>query len=221
MDLKEIDLKKLIPQFMRKDDFFSAFADAMSDMFQVEIEKVELISRVGKEENLSEEMLDEIAWENNLFWYFKDEPIEVKRKNIKNYRKVLNSLGTPAALYSILTDIYSNADLQDSFNYPDDYEVHEFGVLVKKLESFSEENKNRLIKRINDVKRASQKLKEIFFYDSSLVKYYIGMGQAEIIEEYTKTIAWPNATMYIIRADIDYGLYLFMNISDCSAVVAE
>lgn len=220
MDITDVEIEKLLPQFMRNDKFFTALSGAMSEMFRGDSKNIELISRIGKIDELPESMLDEIAWENNLFWYYKDDNIETKRKNIKNYKKVLYSLGTPGALQIILDDIYGSAELQESFNFPDNYRVHEFGVLVPNQNKFSAENKNRLLKRINDVKRASQKLHEIFYFDSSKIKMFVGMGQAEIIEQFTQPIAWPNAEIELSLI-VDYGLTMFINKSDCSMAVAE
>ena len=220
MDLSNIDLKKILPQFMRHDDFFAALSDAMSGLFQEYAINVESIFWFDKIEEQPEKKLDEIAQENNLFWYFKDDNIEIKRKNIKSFKKVLYSLGTPSAIKSMLEDIYENAELQESFEYPDDYLVHEFGVQVQKLSNFSEENKNRLFKRINDVKRASQKLKEIFYYDKSKIKGYMAIGECCLIEEYTKPIAWPNSEIPI-NLICDYGINIYFNLVDCSAVAAE
>lgn len=220
MDITDVNLKKLLPQFMRHDAFFSALSDAMSEMFRGAAGNIELISRVGKIDELSEAMLDEIAWENNLFWYYKDDDIETKRKNVKSYRRVLYSLGTPWALQTVLDDIYGDAVLQESFKYPGKYETHEFAVLIPTMKNFSAENKARLFKRINDVKRASQRLYEIYNFDSSKIKVFVGMAQAEVIEQYTPLIKWPNADIKM-SAVVDYGATMYMNKTDYSAVAAE
>lgn len=174
MDIKDLDLKQLFPQFLKHDDFFSALADSVSEIVQEQAKAVDLLFDIGKVDELSESALDEIAWENNLFWYYKDDSIEIKRKNIKSYRSILQALGTPWAIKKVIEDIYGSAKFIEWFDEPENYNPHEFAIFIPDQENFTQENRQRLLKRVLNVKRASQRLKSIYTIDDIETAFFAG-----------------------------------------------
>lgn len=162
MNTKEIETKKLLPRFMQEDSFFVGLSNGMDKIFSAMGKTNDLLSRVGKTDELPEEILDEIAKENNIFWYYKDDTLDAKRATIKNFRRVQNSLGTPWAMQNVLDEIYGEAELIEHKDDPEEYAPHNFAVFVPNQSTFTAENKKRLLKRINDIKRASQLLSDIY-----------------------------------------------------------
>lgn len=174
MELKDFDLKKLLPQFMRNDPFFVSLSNSVNDIIKDCAKNIDLIFTIGKVDELPEAVLDEIAWENNLFWYYKDDSIDIKRINIKSYKKILQSLGTPWAIKKVIEDIYGSAKFIEWFDEPESYNPHEFAIFIPDQENFTQENRKRLLNRVLNVKRASQRLKSIYTVDDVEVDFYVG-----------------------------------------------
>lgn len=204
MDIKDVDIKKLLPQFLRNDSFFAALADTLSEVFQEMAENVDLMFQIGKVDKMPEEMLDEIAWENNLFWYYKDDPIEIKRVNIKSYKKILQSLGTPWAIKKVIEDIYGTAKFIEWFDEPENYNPHEFAIFIPDQENFTQENRQRLLKRVLNVKRASQRLKSIYTVDSIDRAFFAGT----FFRQNLYSVSEKNAIGYIKDEETKNILYV-------------
>ena len=117
MKLADVDLTKLLPQFMKKDPYDKLLAEAMSNEYQrisVDLDKIVIVGHIDK---LNEAELDQIAHDNNIFWYSERADISIKRNLIKNAPLVFNRLGTVWAVEKVMSDYLNDAELLEWWEY--------------------------------------------------------------------------------------------------------
>ena len=117
MQLKDVDLIKLCPAFMREDKANKILASGVSNIFQEWAENLDRISVINQIDNLSGAELDQLAKDRNIFWYDYKADISVKRALIKNAKIVFNRLGTVWAVESVMNDYLPKTELQEWFDY--------------------------------------------------------------------------------------------------------
>ena len=159
MELNALDLKKLLPEFMREDKEMSALADALSRVFMdinADIKKLRTWDQI---DNLTEQELDELADELYIIWYKKNYSIETKRQLIKDSDKAFMTLGTRAACEMVMSAIYDGTQLVEWFEYGG--EPHHFRIECEDVTIFQSEIFDEFIKTLNLVKRKSQWLDHI------------------------------------------------------------
>lgn len=219
MNVTNVKIEKLLPQLFANDSFMMALSKSVNSILQEAGKQNFLMPRVGKIDELSEEILDEIAYENNIFWYYKDDPIKTKKATIKNFRRVQNALGTPWAIRNVLTDIYGQAELIESF---DDEELapHTFSIYVVSQSSMTVEAKNRFLKRLRVIKRASSVMSQIYTVDSPQSDFFVGSYQQSFINDKLNSISVGSIeeSSTLISSDFILGASSF---NTDSSIIAE
>lgn len=156
MQLNNIDLKILQTSMMKNDKTTIAMSDAVSEQLnKIEISKC--LIRVNLD-NLSESILDELAIEENIFWYDSNANIEVKKNIIKNCDKVFKTLGTNYAVEQVIIDYFGDGHVEDWYQYNGD--PYHFRVTTTNP-SVTGEVVEQLKKSVNKVKRLSSRLDEV------------------------------------------------------------
>lgn len=106
-----------LPEALKKDPKILALAQsAENELLKLSrvIDNVLIYSRIDE---LSEEMLDILAYDLHCDWYDCDYPIETKRKILKSNVKIHKKLGTKYAVEKALKDVYSEAEVKEWFDY--------------------------------------------------------------------------------------------------------
>lgn len=117
MELKNVDILKLCPAFMREDKTNQILAQGCNNLFQRWAQNAERLVIVNQIDNLSAAELDQLAKDTNIFWYNESANISVKRAIIKNSPIVFNRLGTVWAVESVMNDYLPDSELQEWFDY--------------------------------------------------------------------------------------------------------
>lgn len=174
MRVSEIDFVKFLPDLMQDDPDVIAIAKAQTNFYRKIVEKINVLSRWGKFDQMTEEELDLFAEDFFIPWYKISDTKDIKVSNLEHFVEVWSRLGTPKAIETVLEDIYGSAELIEWFSNKEDYRDGEFAVKVKDFASFTQENKRRLYNILEIVKRKSQKLSTIFTLSKASVGYYVG-----------------------------------------------
>lgn len=117
MKLQDVDLLRLLPLFMRDDKNAKAFAYAVQSKIKevsLAIEQAKFYSRI---DSLSEQVLDELAWQFNIVEYRNDYDISIKRDLIKGCMELHYKRGTVAAVSDIVQKIFGEATVEEWFEY--------------------------------------------------------------------------------------------------------
>ena len=157
MRLKNLNLNKLVPNFMENDACVKAMNATLEPLVKELASKANRMSLWGNLYALTEEELDNIAYEFDIPWYNNTYDKEKKINIIKNNEKLMRKLGTPYTLKQVLVDIFGGCELKESVI---DYEgePYHFIVMVANGENLDEVSYARLNFLLKKVKRSSSKL---------------------------------------------------------------
>lgn len=181
MRLQDVDLLKMLPAFMKNDKFNALLATGMSNLFQTWAVDMKRVVIVGQIDYLNEGELDQLAKDQNIFWYQYFAPIETKRAVIREAPLVFNRLGTVWAVERVMNQYFENTELFEWFDYDGDphhfrFETCDTEILKSDIHAF--------LAILDKVKRKSQWLDEICLSLRGYGTIYPALG---IIEESTDT----------------------------------
>ena len=160
MKLADIDFKKLLPLFMRRDEFNNALADAISAPLRVFARECRKLSTFDSLDLLTDAELDSLADELNVFWYDKTLPPDKKRVLLANSDKVYMRMGTKAAVKMVVEQIFGPAEIEEFWQYAGGT-PHYFRIRIENSKNLTPENERKLYNLISHVKRRSQWLERI------------------------------------------------------------
>ena len=173
MDLKNIDFIKLLPQFMQDDRFNIGLSKGIDDItHDVEV-RISTMSTWDSIDSLSEDELDELAWELNRECYRIDAEISVKRQLIKDSRKMSGKLGTKWAVERVINTYFGEGFITEWFEYdgqPGHFKVYSSNPAV------TNENLKEFLSILDKVKRASSHLDGIIITLTGRMFLYLGVG---------------------------------------------
>lgn len=154
-----IDITNLVPNFILGDKNGWALAKALEKLYEIVHEKAqEGIDAAINIDKMPEWRLDEVAVEENVFWYSFDAPVDVKREMIKNAGRNYALLGTKTGTENAIKDYCGDARVEEWFEYggePGYFRIHS-------RSSEAAENANALARSVEEVKRLSAVLDGIY-----------------------------------------------------------
>ena len=221
MRVSEIDFVKFLPDLMQDDPDVIAIAKAQTNFYRKIVEKINVLSRWGKFDQMTEEELDLFAEDFFIPWYKTSDTKDIKVSNLEHFVEVWSRLGTPKAIETVLEDIYGSAELIEWFSNKEDYVNGQFAVQVKDFASFTQENKRRFNNVLEIVKRKSQKLSIIFTVASANVGYNVGL-RTSILKNGTSSVM---ATVFLKDSKVSLNRYVGFKVytikTNKSLVIAE
>lgn len=194
MELKDIDLIKLCPSFMREDKSNQILANGVSNIFQIWSNDLDRLSVINQLDNLRETELDQLASDMNIFWYDYNASIAVKRGLIKNAKLVFNRLGTVWAVESVMNDYLPQSELQEWFDY--EGEPGYFRLITDNTDILRTDIKV-FLNILKGIKRRSVWLEDIILRLKQYLVLYPGWG---IVERSTDTFTF---TVYLRKGEIE------------------
>ena len=221
MRVSEIDFVKFLPDLMQDDPDVIAIAKAQTNFYRKIVEKINVLSRWGKFDQMTEGELDLFAEDFFIPWYKTSDTKDVKVSNLEHFVEVWSRLGTPKAIETVLEDIYGSAELIEWFSQKENYANGEFAVEVKNYASFTQENKRRLYNVLEIVKRKSQKLSSIFTVSTASVGHTVGLRAFGLSNGYSEVAA----NFYLPTAKVSLNSYTGLKVcvvkANISTSVAE
>lgn len=158
MNLKDVDLLKLQTKFMQQDTTTQAMCAALTPEIRRLADETRQCLILTRVDELSEELLDELAWELHIEWYDANASIDVKRALIKNSDKVHQYLGTPYAVEQVIQDYFGDGTVEEWFEY--NGKPYMFNVVTTNP-SVTAELANQFTMAVNSVKNMRSKLEQI------------------------------------------------------------
>lgn len=221
MRVSEIDFVKFLPDLMQDDPDVIAIAKAQNLFYKIVGKKIDILSRWGKFDQMTEEELNLFAEDFYIPWYKTSDTKSVKVSTLEHFIDVWSTLGTPKAIETVLEDIYGSADLIEWFSNKEDYRNGEFAVQVANFASFTQENKDRFLRILEIVKRKSQKIASVFTITTTAVDFFAGVRAVGLQNGYSGIKAT------LCQPDIDVSLTSFVGLNiqiaktDICRMVAE
>ncbi len=185
MRLKDIDLDRLIPNFMEDDACIKALNATLEPFVKELTSEMKRLPLWNNLSSLTDEELDNIAYEFDIPWYNNMYERQKKINIIKNNVKLMKRLGTPYTFKQILQDIFGGCELREAGI---DYEgiPHHFQIEVANIESLDEVSYNRLGYLVGKVKRASSWLDKITTIHTSDMIEQVAMSTQDVAIESIK-----------------------------------
>ena len=184
MELKDVDLYKMLPAFMKQDKFDSLLAKGLSNLFQSWAVAMNRCVIIGQIDTLNEAELDQLAEDWNVFWYLKSATLDQKRQLIKDSQIVFSRLGTVWAVERVMNNYLPQSELKEWFEYEGDPHYFRFvtnntDILKTDIDAF--------LFILEQIKRKSQWLEGIILELRAKGTMYPGVG---FIEESTDTFSF-------------------------------
>jgi phage tail P2-like protein len=165
----EISLLDIMPQSLLSDPLVKALAQALDPELQAisaDIVQCVILPRIDE---LSEGLLDLLAWQMHIDWYDPDADIEVKRKLVKSAFIIHRRRGTPSAIEDVIQTLFGDGYVQEWFEYGGD--PYMFKVITTNP-SVSVELINQFTSVLNSAKNARSHLEEIIISLSGDIELY-------------------------------------------------
>lgn len=180
MNTSNVDIVKLLPQFMREDGAAQGISGAISPAIQDISKRLDLFSSWDKIDELPEVELDEIAWELNLSWYDKAASIDIKRTLIKTGIHMHSKLGTKWAVETIIETYFGVGIIREWWEYAG--EPGHFKVLSTNP-SITNERFNEFLALLEKVKRTSAHLDGVLITLTNHMYLYHGFALHDVSRE--------------------------------------
>lgn len=183
MKLENVDILKLLPYFMRKDQSNIALSKGVNEVLTGVVDDMRLLTLWDKIDELPSERLDILAEELNIRWYDKSADIDTRRAVIKSSDMVHAKQGTKWAVENIITEYFGDGYVLEWFEY--DGDPFHFKVYSTNPELVGK-NYDKFIKLLNTVKRASTILDAVVITLSGQCPLYYALYIHDRIEYQTQ-----------------------------------
>ncbi|MGI5900468.1 MAG: phage tail protein [Christensenellales bacterium] len=199
MRLKEADIIRLLPQFMRDDDAIKGFASSTNPLTRILAAKAELLKTWNRIDHMPESELDELAWELNIEWYYLAKDISTKRALIKTSDLVHSRLGTKWAVETVLKIYFGAGSIEEWFEYGGEH--HRFRIISDNYE-LERSDIEEFLEILEIIKRKSAWLDAIIinFAPMSGNLQMVGVAYPAISSTTLPQIVWEYASRKAIRA---------------------
>lgn len=188
MRLKDIDLDRLMPNFMENDACVKALNATLEPMIKELASEMKRLPMWNNLSALTDEELDNIAYEFDIPWYNNTYNREKKINIIKNNVRLMKRLGTPYTFKQIIQDIFGGCELKEAgIDY--DGLPHHFQIFVASGEALDEVSYARLNYLVGRVKRASSWLDKVSsIYNSDMIEQHAMRIQDIAVDSVTMDI---------------------------------
>ena len=175
MDLTNVDLLSLQPQFLQKDPMTIALCKAFQPVFETLAEGLKGILIYTNIDHLSGPVLDELAWGMNVTWYNTQDTLAARRETIKRALSVFARMGTAGAIKDAVAANFGDSVVEEWWEYGADPGY--FRIIVEDPSATAERAAD-FVRTVNAVKHVSSWLDQIILMKTSPGPLRIGtVGQ--------------------------------------------
>ena len=171
-DLQSVSLLDILPPNLLADKQIHAAARALDD----ELQKITVATRnallLPRLDELSEEVIDLLAWQWHVDFYEPSMSIETKRQLVRESIAWHRIKGTKAAVEKMTQTVFKGGVITEWFEYGG--EPYHFRIDVLNAPNMTEENRGRLLAVVNASKNTRSWLDELRFQRETRNIVYFG-----------------------------------------------
>ena len=119
-NIRNDDLLHTLPQVLKNDKSFHAFAEVMAKQLRGTIDDIDCATIYARIDALPEDLLDILAYDFKVDWWDYNYTIEQKRQTLKDSFLVHKHLGTKFAVRTAISGIYPNSTVEEWFEWGGD-----------------------------------------------------------------------------------------------------
>lgn len=199
----DIPIKETLPDSIRKDRTVQDICEAIEKEMQAVNRATGYCLLLPRLDELSEALLDELAWEYHVDFYDQTLPIEQKREMVRQAIESHRKKGTAAVVRNVVSIILQDGRVEEWFQYGG--EPYHFRVILIMGPMASEETIQKLVDTIYAVKNVRSWLDYVQFHRESEGRIYFGGANAvhkrvEITSDITQQII-VNTKLYFNGAN--------------------
>jgi len=176
MKLKDLEFLKMMPKFMQNDECIQSLCKSVDEIFRPTANDIKTLSDWDRIDSMTENELDNLAWECNITWYDKSADISAKRNICKNSDRVFMTRATAAAVEDVISTYFSNATLLEFWDAG--IQPHHFKIATTDIDTYTTKL-NLFLSTLEKIKRKSQWLDSIIILLSGEGKFYTGVAMAD------------------------------------------
>ena len=158
----DIPLKETLPDSIRKDQTVQDICDAIKKEMQAVSRAAGYCLLLPRLEELSEALLDELAWEYHVDFYDQTMPIDQKREMVRQALENHRKKGTAAVVRNVVSIILEDGRVEEWFQYGG--EPYHFRVILILGPMASEETIQKLVDTVYAVKNVRSWLDYVQFH---------------------------------------------------------
>ena len=171
-DVKDIPLEKTIPDSIRRDETVRNICAAIRGEMEAVSRCTGYCLLLPRIDEMSESLIDELAWQYHVDFYDQSLPISQKREMVKlaleNHRKK----GTAAVIQNIVAIIMKEGYVEEWYEYGG--EPYHFRVILIAGPMTDTETLDKLMRAINEAKNVRSWLDYVQFHRESDGHIYFG-----------------------------------------------
>lgn len=179
-DIYNTDFSEFLPGALRHDPKMIALARALTEQLLAVSGNMDNVLIYSRFEELSEDLVDILAYDMHVDWYDYGYPLNVKRDMVKNSVKVHKRMGTKYAVETAVKAIYPESRIEEWFNYGG--EPFHFKVVLNAGDKNLKIDLNDIVKKINMYKRLSAHIDSINIERTKRTHICIGYSQERFIK---------------------------------------
>lgn len=173
MKVSELDLLKLQTKNMQKDLSVQGLSAALSGQFQQITKDITNVLTYTRIDELSEKVLDILAWQFNVDWYDSESDVNTKREAIKDALLVSQIRGTPAAVQRVVEIYFGDGRVEEWFEYGG--QPYYFRIVTNNP-SATQEQAALLAKAVNSVKNLRSRLEAVIIQNTENMDMSVGFA---------------------------------------------
>lgn len=167
-DVKLIDL---LPDNLKRDPDMIAASQAVDLGFLELTDEMNNVIILPRVDEVSEELLDHLAYFFHVDFYDLTMDVETKRKLVKDSVYLHQIKGTPAAVERLIQTLFGDGEVSEWFEYGDT--PYRFRVITGN-ESVTTERAEEFIRALDSVKNARSTLDRVIILQSEKMNLYWG-----------------------------------------------
>lgn len=156
--IQTADLLRTLPPSLKHDDRMLNLATVIAGELQNAINLVSQNVIYARIDELSEPVLDALAYDLHVDWYDYNHPVEAKRAVIRDSVKVHMRLGTKYAVVTALGSLYPETEVEEWFQYGG--QPYYFRIVLDVTNSHVTATYSQIIKAVNLYKSLRSRLEE-------------------------------------------------------------
>ena len=182
LKLDDVRLEDTLPQSIARYEQVQHICQAIDKQLQNVRQQTSLILLLPRLDELSETLVDELAWEYHVDFYRPELSLEKKRSLVRQAIAWHRIKGTPAAVESVCSAVFQSASVEENWQYGG--EPYHFKVKVIKEAVPDTTVIDMLVDAINSTKNTRSWLDEIGFYREAKHTFFIAVPMSKLATIY-------------------------------------
>lgn len=167
----EVPLLDLLPNSLKHDPDIIAASRAIDTGFLLLADEVNNLILLPRVNELSEDLLDHLAYYLHVDFYDRSLEIETKRKLVNDSVYLHQIKGTPKAVEHLIETLFNEGQVQEWFEYGGD--PYTFRVITSNP-AVSNERASEFIRALDSVKNMRSHLESVILEQTENVNLYFG-----------------------------------------------